>query len=333
MKLLRWYVARSLAVVGGVVLLALAYSFFAWNSESVLNWRHSLLTEFQRTVVTLNLSGLDTTPLFLIPDDTIITPMTIRHGLWEANETYWFCRSIGPGDTFVDVGANVGYFTVLAAQIVGDSGHIYAFEPNPEAFAMLQKNVRLNGLTNVTLEQKAVSNAPGELELYLATENKGDHRIFQARGESRESVTVETVVLDEYFKGRESEINFIKVDTQGAEGVIVEGMKQIVQTNPQLRIAIEFSPWHLGEFGFDPGKLVDMLEAVEFRSFDLGRGLPRIDPLVPLTPRQALQRYAGKGPDAFTNLLMVRSDVVFNPQAPPVGEHRREATFCPIPKI
>ncbi len=90
---------------------------------------------------------------------------------------------------------------------------------------MLQKNVRLNGLTNVTLEQKAVSNAPGELELYLATENKGDHRIFQARGESRESVTVEAVVLDEYFKGRESEINFIKVDTQGAEGVIVEGME------------------------------------------------------------------------------------------------------------
>ena len=324
---------RVLAALGGSLLTFALLLLIAWDTETVLRWRHSLMTDLQRTVVTLKLTGLEETPLFLIPDDAIITPMTIRHGVWEANETYWFCRSLAPGDTLVDVGANIGYFTVLGAKIVGEAGRVYAFEPDPEAFATLQRNIRLNGLTNVTIENKAVSNEPGELELFLATENKGDHRIFQASGGQRESVTVETVVLDDYFAGRETEINFVKIDTQGAEGVIVDGMNRILKSNPQLRIAIEFSPWHLREFGFDPLKLVDMLEVVEFRSFDLGRGLPRIDPLAPLTPRDALGIYPGGSESEFTNLLLVRSGVPFEPQPPAVGEQRRNVSFCPVHKI
>jgi FkbM family methyltransferase len=333
MEIVSRAVVGVLATAGALALAAALFVAITWDSETILSRRHALLTQLQRTVVTLKLSGVDETPLFLIPDDAIITPMTIRHGVWEANETYWFCRSIGPGDTLVDVGANIGYFTVLGARIVGDTGHVYAFEPDPEAFAMLERNVRLNGLTNVTIERKAVSNAAGEVKLYLATENKGDHRIFETRAEQRESVIVETVALDNYFAGREADINFIKIDTQGAEGVIVDGMKRILATNDQLRLALEFSPWHLREFGFDPAHLVDMLETVDFRSFDLGRGLPRIDPLISMSPREALQFYSGEKDRGFTNLLLVRRGVPFQPKPPPVGAQRANASFCPVKKL
>ena len=85
--------------------------------------------------------------------------------MWEETETHWFVQSIRPGDVVVDLGANVGYYTILRGKLVGEIGRVYAFEPDPVGFEILRRNVRLNGLHNVVLEQKAVSSKPGLIHL------------------------------------------------------------------------------------------------------------------------------------------------------------------------
>ncbi len=167
--------------------------------------------------------------VYLDPTDNVMTPTILVIGNWETAETAWFLRTVKPGDTIVDAGANFGYYTLIGSRLVGDKGKVYAFEPEPTNFELLQKNVRLNGLTNVVLEQKALSNRKGTLKLFIADQNKGDHRIYQPEGESRRSIDVEAVRLDEYFKDHKRGIDFLKSDTQGAEGVILEGMTGLLE--------------------------------------------------------------------------------------------------------
>jgi FkbM family methyltransferase len=322
---------RALAVVGALSLCAYLLLWSLWDTETGLTQRHALLSALQRSVITLNLSGIGEVPLFLISDDSVITPVMLQHGVWEANETYWFCRGIGLGDTLVDVGANIGYYTVLGARIVGATGHVYAFEPDPEAFALLKQNVRLNGLRNVTLEQKAVSDQPGEVRLFLAPENKGDHRIFSTSGEKRASIVVEAVTLDEYFDGREPEIDFIKVDTQGAEGVILEGMKRLLARNDQVKMVLEFSPWHLREFGYEPLKLLTTLDEIDYRFFDLGwGGPPKLEPLRPIALHEVMRDYPGEKAEQFTNLYVVKRGAAFDRLRRERKAEKEKRTFCPV---
>ncbi len=127
---------------------------------------------------------------------------------------------------------------------------MYAFEPEPKNFELLQKNVRLNGLTNVVLERKALSNRKGTMKLFIADDNKGDHRIYQPENEDRPSVDVEAVRLDEYFKDHERRIDFLKTDTQGAEGVILEGMTGLFEGRTDgPTIFMEFWPHALQRDG------------------------------------------------------------------------------------
>ena len=156
-------------------------------------------------------------------------------GNWDGRDRL-VLRTVKPGDMIVDAGANFGYYTIIGSRLVGDKGKVYAFEPDPTNFELLQKNVRLNGLTNnVVLERKALSNRKGTLKLFIADQNKGDHRIYQPVGESRRSIDVEAVRLDGYFKDHQRGIDVLKSDTQGAEGVILEGMTGLLEGRPTAR--------------------------------------------------------------------------------------------------
>ena len=133
----------------------------------------------------LKIKGMSGLKMYLDPTDEVMTPTILVIGNWETAETSWFLRIVKPGDTVVDAGANTGYYTLIGSRLVGDKGKVYAFEPEPANFELLQKNVRLNGLSNVVLERKALSNRNGTLKLFIADKNKGDHRIYQPEGESR----------------------------------------------------------------------------------------------------------------------------------------------------
>ena len=128
----------------------------------------------------------------------------------EAGDIQSLRSYVKPGEVVIDIGANVGYYTLIAARLVGETGRVYAFEPDPTNFAILDKNVRLNGFRNVVLEQKAVSNEPGSIELFLHEGAAGDHRIYQFF-QDQGAVEVEAVALDDYFEDVNGKIDFEKL--------------------------------------------------------------------------------------------------------------------------
>ncbi len=289
------------------MLVALALLLLPLTSgERRLRLRHDLLSWMRdsATVVTLEVERAGELRMFLNPDDRKITPLMLFYRAWEPKETRWFVQGLREGDLVVDVGANVGYYTLIASRIVGPEGRVYAFEPDPVSFALLERNVRLNGLSNVVLEPKAVSNVPEPIRLYLAPENKGDHRIYQPSGEDRPFVDVDAVVLDEYFADRRADIDFVKIDTQGAEIVILRGMRKILQQSRGLRMALEIWPGALADFGHEPQELLDILQSAGFRLFGLD-GRPE-SPLRELEVAKLRESVRQAGQMGQANLLAVR---------------------------
>lgn len=139
----------------------------------------------------------------------------------------------------IDIGANIGCYTILAAQIVGESGKVYAFEPEPKNFKLLKKNVEHNNFTNVILENKAVSNTNGNIKLYLAPSETSTHRIYHNK-ELREYIFVEVTTLDQYFNSTFLQVDLIKIDVGGAGYGAIKGMENLLKANREVRLITEF---------------------------------------------------------------------------------------------
>lgn len=197
---------------------------------------------------------------------------------WEPEETRLVSSLLHEGDVFVDVGANMGYFTLVASDAVGKSGKVFAFEPEPKNFSLLRKNVQVNQCANARCEQKAVTATDHPVEFFLSTFNYGDHRIFQShddenynRGRQRARTQVEGVRLDSYFAPG-TRIDFIKMDVQGAEYFAVQGMKRVLRDNPDVVLMMEYWPHGLQEAGVEPARLLEEVEALGFVSYKTGAG-------------------------------------------------------------
>ena len=150
-------------------------------------------------------------------------------------------EAVKEGDVVIDIGANIGYFTVLLANLVGPGGKVYAFEPDPRNFYLLQRTIARNGWTHVIAEQKAVSNEAGELLLYQTL--TPDAHIS--------TVKVQVVNLDDFLSD-EPHISFIKMDMDGSEPLAIQGMAQLIQLSPGLRLLAEYEPGNLKRYLSDP---------------------------------------------------------------------------------
>ncbi len=220
---------------------------------------------------------IDGLTIYLNQRDQVITPSMLAQGAWEVIETSLFLDNVGRGDTVIDVGANIGYYTLLAARKVGPEGKVIAFEPDPESFSFLKRNVEANGFTNVVLEQKALSNSHGRLKLYLAVENLGDHSIFPTE-EKREAIEVETLPLDDYLPEGAS-VSFIKIDTQGAEGVIVEGMLRTLGAQDAPKVVVEYWPYGLGRAQYPSTRLLNHFETFGFEMYAIDEDQKKVSPV------------------------------------------------------
>src|SRR3990167_1916537 len=121
------------------------------------------------------------------------------YGIYEEYETELIQKEIQKGDVVLDIGANIGYYTLIFAKLVGENGKVFAFEPDPTNFDLLKQNVENNGYKNVVLDRKSVSDKNGRLKLFLSEDNLADHRIYDSK-DGRRFVEIESVKLDDYFK-------------------------------------------------------------------------------------------------------------------------------------
>jgi FkbM family methyltransferase len=196
--------------------------------------------------------------------DLYISRQIREQGIWEPYESSLIQQYLRPGDVFLDVGANIGYFTVLAAACVGDRGHVYAFEPEPRNFQLLQDNVELNGFSSrVTSMQVALTAESGIGQLYLHPENLGDHQLYGA-GEDRETVAVELLAGADVFSGRDIRLDLVKIDTQGAEQSVVEGLLPRLQKSGEaLKMLVELTPFSLRRAGTTGSDFVALLATLD----------------------------------------------------------------------
>ena len=197
------------------------------------------------------------------PCDRAVGARLRRRGVWSEAETALYKRELQPGMTVLDIGANIGYFTLLFARCVGSGGRVYAFEPEPHNFTLLQGNVARSGYAWVTTLRQAVWRAAGSQRLYMNPDNLGDHRLI-ATGSERHSVEVPVVRLDDVFASGTDRVDFIKIDVQGAEMGALQGGQRLLTANVPLSLLTEFWPRGMRAFGDDPHEYLTMLRDLSF---------------------------------------------------------------------
>jgi FkbM family methyltransferase len=198
-------------------------------------------------------------------NDKIITQSLLRYGSWEGTETRKFKSILRRDMTVLDLGANIGWYTLIACRKVGEKGKVFAFEPDPTNCFLLRKNVKINNYSNVVVEQKAVLDESRRVNLFLDQDNRGDHRIFDS-SDGRSWITVDGVSLDDYFRDERKQIDVIKMDIQGAEMLALLGMDKLIRSNDELMIFLEFSPFLMERTGFSPEVFLSKLKSYGFKT-------------------------------------------------------------------
>lgn len=157
-----------------------------------------------------------------------------RQGTYELPLQKALQNYLKPEGIFYDIGANIGFFTVIAAKLVGTSGHVYAFEPVPENAARISENIKLNEFSNVTLLEKAVSQTTGSGELLLAHHHGG--ATLSSAGtppDLKGEMTVDLVCIDDLVLEKTLlPPTFVKIDVEGAE---IEALRGMIQTLNQFK--------------------------------------------------------------------------------------------------
>ena len=224
------------------------------------------------------------------------------HGSFETFATKLVMEEIREGDVVVDIGANIGYFTLIFSRLVGQSGKVYAFEPDAGNFALLEKNIAANAYSNVILEKKAVADRTGEATLYRSSVDNMDHRLVEA-STHQAGVPVGVVRLDEYFQGKAEAVRFIKIDIQGAEKRAFEGMRGLVERQSRLTVLMEFAPSFLRACNTEPEDLLGLLDELGFSYWEVDE---KNEQLIAVTPAEVLDKHRGED-ERFTNLICRRT--------------------------
>lgn len=245
-------------------------------------------------------------------NDNVISPALFLDGRWEPYESQLMSKVLRPGMTLVDVGAHVGYYSLLAAQAVGPTGLVVSFEPSPDNFALLTENIGLNGLSKtIRAENVALGARRGEASLYLSTYNTGDHRLYSTlpdddemfnAGAHRRHTRVPVMPLDEYLSRQGiPRVDAVKIDVQGAEMGVLSGMKQTLLRDPQPILFTEFWPHGLLRFGTEPRAVLDFLTGeVGLSLFHI---LPEERRVVPIEPASFASRMLDVDPMEQIDLL------------------------------
>jgi FkbM family methyltransferase len=191
-------------------------------------------------------------------------------GAHEPVEAYLFSRLIQPGMNVVDAGANIGQYTLLAATAVGSSGSVHSFEPVPSNFCLLEGNLRLNRLNNVSLNRMAIWRKECEIQMELPdrlARNSGAYRVVAVPSEATH---VPGLRLDTYIRERGvTRIDVIKMDIEGAEVAALEGATMVLQRDLPF-IFMEVCPIHLARLGTDTAKLWSQLSTFGYKIWKIG---------------------------------------------------------------
>lgn len=214
-------------------------------------------------------------------------------GLYEKDVTELIRQRVSTGMTVVDLGASIGYYTLLASRLVGQNGTVFAFEPDGETFLYLQENIARNKLTNVV----AINEAVGDTEAEVGFVREGPERGFVSTQVQSPDV-VEATTLDAVMSRLGWPlVHLIKVDIEGSERAALLGMQELIWRNPAIQIIVELNLEAITRSGGTLAELIETLNRLGFTHGYLIEKRRRL-PLTDLLP----------GSRAVHNLLLARGE-------------------------
>ena len=190
---------------------------------------------------------------------------------FEVNERKFHNAFLKPGDIYIDVGANIGLFTLIAAQRVGKEGHVYAFEPTPTSYERLMANVRLNRFSNVTAYQIALSDTSGQVEMAVSLDGyDGRNSIATPTGgEQFSTELVRTTTLDQFVQEQNltGNLTMVKIDVEGWETHVLAGGKKSLSASEAPVLQVEFAEEARESAGSSSMELYRSLTRLGYRLF------------------------------------------------------------------
>jgi FkbM family methyltransferase len=213
--------------------------------------------------------------------DLLMSPTLLLDGLWEPDVTEWFKSILRPGMTFVDVGANIGYFSILAASLVGGTGRVIAFEAMPSTYELLARNVLVNWIAPfTTAESLAVYSSSGRLTFYAHKHLHGNSGLADVIHDGplhdTDRIEVEATSLDEYLCKHPARPDVIKIDVEGAELQVFIGARATLAANPGVVVMCEWSRDQIRAANDDPAALVEEFRRQDFQAYRIDTGIEPI---------------------------------------------------------
>lgn len=187
--------------------------------------------------------------MFVSAKDMTVGPHLVLDGIWESWVTACLFNQLRGGMRCMNIGANVGYFTLIMGDLVGQNGHVWALECNPETFGLCRDNVILNGMDSwVQVLAKAGGAGPGKVAFQFTDSAPGSACVVRDEGQPDwKHIEVETTSVDDVVQ--DAGLDFLMVDAEGSEPAIIEGAHQTINNNPQLQILLEWAPGGWGPQG------------------------------------------------------------------------------------
>jgi FkbM family methyltransferase len=246
-------------------------------------------------------------PLFVDLRCECVGRPLFNNGEYEPCETLFLRKILRPGLCFCDIGANIGYYTVLGSLLVGKSGRVLAFEPDPHNYSILKSNIVARRLGNVSLFNQALGDNEGKTLLFRSGSNFGDHRLYDSAAGGRATVPIQIRRLDDVLEqGRCRLPDVIKMDVQGYEGLVFRGMKSLLSLPRPLTILAEYWPHGLSKAGSSGKEMYALLLECGFRSYLLGpESMPKPATWSDLEAAISLQGYRDLD-DAFVNVVFMK---------------------------
>lgn len=198
-----------------------------------------------------------------------VTRDILMTGIWEPHITGITMAALKEGDVFFDIGAHVGYYTLLASTLVGTSGKVIALEPNPPTADRLRANIQLNKFTNISVYQAAAADNEGSLPFFQAgNEHNAWSSLSKVNALGGREIVVKSLRLDSIANSESlTRVDLMKLDVEGAEMQVLRGARQILTTF-RPRIITELKPGALGRLGAGMDEVVAYLHA---NGYTLGR--------------------------------------------------------------
>ena len=238
--------------------------------------------------------------LHLDTRDTSLLPSLVLRGYWEPSVTRALLRLVRPGQHIVEVGANVGYYSLILASRVTATGSVTAFEANPRMVDLLRRTLAANGYAAaVRVVPLAVTDRPSRVTLHRLHRQQGSSSLYAFTpadlavwDDQASPLEVEATSLDAFFGADGVPPDLVKIDAEGAEPAIVTGMQGLLARAPRIQLLLEFVPAVLERAGHDAHHFLTSIVRLGFRLHTIDRrGRLKPTTIERLLPSEAEELY------------------------------------------